>query len=67
MRMWLEEVIAEHGEELYEISIASDALGVAMRRYLKGRADQEASAQASAAPAPAATAGRAPVVMMQQS
>lgn len=63
----LEEVIAEQGEELYEISIGSDALGVAMRRYLKGRADQEASAQASAAPAPAATAGRAPVVMMQQS
>lgn len=38
----LEEVVAEEGENLYEISIASDSLGVAMRRYLKSRSDQEA-------------------------
>lgn len=34
----LEEVLCEYGDSIYEISVASDAPGVAMRRYLKKRA-----------------------------
>lgn len=34
----LEEKLTEYGDNLYEISVASDTPGVAMRRYLKKRA-----------------------------
>lgn len=36
-----EEMQAEAGEALYEISLPTDALSMAMRRYLKARADSE--------------------------
>jgi vanillate O-demethylase monooxygenase subunit len=37
----LEEVLQSRGEDFVEFSVASDAASVAMRRYLKGRADAE--------------------------
>ena len=37
----VEQTLAEAGEEPYEMSVASDRASVAMRRYLKRRADQE--------------------------
>ena len=39
----VEQTLAEAGDEPYEISVASDRASVAMRRYLKRRADQEAA------------------------
>ncbi|MNY17435.1 hypothetical protein D3C86_1507540 [compost metagenome] len=38
----LEAVLGDVDEHTYEISVASDAPAVAMRRYLKKRADEEA-------------------------
>jgi len=40
----LERTLAEAGEEVFEISVASDAAAVAMRKYLKRRSDDERSA-----------------------
>lgn len=40
----LEGVLASRGRDFLEISVASDAASVAMRRYLKGTADAEARA-----------------------
>jgi vanillate O-demethylase monooxygenase subunit len=37
----VEQTLAEAGDEPYEMSVASDRASVAMRRYLKRRADQE--------------------------
>jgi phenylpropionate dioxygenase-like ring-hydroxylating dioxygenase large terminal subunit len=37
----IERTVAEAGEETFEISVASDAAAVAMRKYLKRRADEE--------------------------
>jgi vanillate O-demethylase monooxygenase subunit len=37
----LEDVLGDIDEFTYEISVASDAPAVAMRRYLKSRADEE--------------------------
>ena len=45
----LEEVLAEPGEPYYEMSVASDAPAVAMRRYLKRRALAEQPAAVLAA------------------
>lgn len=45
----VEEVTADTPpEEYFEVSIASDALGIAMRRYLKERADSEQAPQTPA-------------------
>jgi len=41
----LEAVLGDGDEHTYEISVASDAPAVAMRRYLKKRADEEQSVQ----------------------
>lgn len=40
----LEDVLANVDDNNYEISVASDALGMSMRRYLKDRAEREAQA-----------------------
>lgn len=46
----LEQVLAEHDPERYEISVAADGPGVAMRRYLLARsAGQSAAAEAGGA------------------
>ncbi len=42
----IEHTLIEAGDEAYEISVASDAAGVAMRKYLKRRADEERQALA---------------------
>lgn len=39
----IERTLAEAGEDTFEISVASDAAAVAMRKYLKRRADEERS------------------------
>jgi vanillate O-demethylase monooxygenase subunit len=39
----VEQTLAEAGEDVYEISVASDRASVAMRRYLKRRSDHEHS------------------------
>lgn len=39
----IERTLAEAGEDTFEISVASDAAAVAMRKYLKHRADEEQS------------------------
>ena len=36
-----EEMQRQAGDELYEVSFGSDALTIAMRRYLKSRVDAE--------------------------
>jgi nitrite reductase/ring-hydroxylating ferredoxin subunit len=48
----VEQTLAEAGEEPYEISLASDRASVAMRRYLKRRADQEQHEMAAIATPP---------------
>ena len=56
----LEEVWLETAaDEMYEISVAADGPSVAMRRYLKSRADEEAAKAGAApiAPAPLVRAG----------
>jgi len=40
----IERTLAEAGDETYEISVASDAAAIAMRRYLKRRANEECAA-----------------------
>lgn len=44
----VERTIAEMGGDLFEISVASDAAAVAMRKYLKRRSDDERKLPASA-------------------
>ena len=44
----IERTLLEATEEVYEISVASDAAGVAMRKYLKRRAEEERRAVSSA-------------------
>lgn len=48
----LEQVLADRGQDFYEISVASDTPAVAMRRYLKARADQAADHGRTALPLP---------------
>lgn len=43
----IERTLVEAGDEAYEISVASDAAAVAMRKYLKRRADEEGGASSS--------------------
>jgi Vanillate O-demethylase oxygenase C-terminal domain len=50
----VEQTLAEAGEEPYEMSVASDRASVAMRRYLKRRADQEVAEGAVSRAGPAA-------------
>jgi vanillate O-demethylase monooxygenase subunit len=50
----IEQTLAEAGDEPYEMSIASDRASVAMRRYLKRRADQEQAAHTGSRTEPAA-------------
>jgi phenylpropionate dioxygenase-like ring-hydroxylating dioxygenase large terminal subunit len=45
----LEQVLADAGPDAYEISVASDAAAVAMRRYLKRRSDEERAPSRAAA------------------
>ena len=40
----IERTVQDAGEETYEISVASDGAAVAMRKYLKRRADDEHAA-----------------------
>jgi len=40
----LEGVLESRGRDFFEVSVASDAASVGMRRYLKGKADTEARA-----------------------
>jgi vanillate O-demethylase monooxygenase subunit len=50
----VEQTLAEAGDEPYEISVASDRASVAMRRYLKRRADQEWAGRTASRAGPAA-------------
>src|SRR5690606_38619583 len=59
----LEHVLAQRGEDFFEISVASDRPSVEMRKYLKARAEAEVAArgrraeQSVAAPSPLSAVG----------